>query len=95
MTMALRDLSVKEALNVALARMDFVQITNGSKNAPAGNVFSALVAHTDCTVGATSKSGDDLPTAALAANSIRLGRYTQVTESTGGIVLGYYSPEGL
>lgn len=93
--MGLKDFSVVEALNTALARMDFLEISNQTVSAPSGQVFSALVAHTDATFGAVTKGGSDLPSASLSANSIRLGRFTQVTESAGGIVLGYYSPEGV
>jgi len=92
--MGIRDFSVVEALNASLGRMDFVVVTNGTVTAPAGQVFNVLVAHTASSFSATSKSGDNLPNASLQANSVRIGRFTSVTETSGGKVLAYYSPEG-
>jgi len=77
-----------EANSIMLGREDFDEIT-GVGTPSAGRVYNVLVSDVDAVYSATSVSGDNLSARTRTANSIRLGRFTEVNV-TSGVVLAYY-----
>lgn len=94
--MGVRDLTVADANNIALGRMDFVEISNGTilaADVVPGTIFNALVVDTDATFSADTVDGDNLSSQARLAGRVILGRFTGVTESAGGVVLAYFGTD--
>ena len=91
--MNLRGLTEKEILNLSMGFGDFVEVSSTSVTPPAGQIFHAIICDTDATYSATTKSGSNLSSRLRIAGSIRIGRFTGVTETSGGTVLCYYAPD--
>lgn len=84
--------NVRESNNFSLGASGFDVIT-GTKTPPSGFTYNILMTDEDATYGATSLTGDNLPSADRIANSVRFGVFSEV-QATSGTVLGYYFPIG-
>lgn len=90
-------LSVREANNLSMGQDGFLNITTGvNATSPSGFIYIALICDADSTYSAVSAVGtpnsDDLVSQARPQESIRVGRFSSCTV-TSGRVIGILAPE--
>ena len=88
-------LNVREANNLSMGQNGHLNITTGVNATPTnGFVYIALICDADSTYSAVSAIGgsDDLVSQARPQDSIRIGRFSSCTV-TSGRVIGILAPE--
>jgi hypothetical protein len=86
-------LSSAELDNIASGNLGFSVVSSGVKVANeerSGSVYKYILVLQDAEVSVVSECGDSFDDITLLAPMMVAGRFTEVTESGGGMVLAYF-----